>query len=69
MKVKARKTLLKYIGELANRGFINYEEFEKIKEKIGIDFGSGYPSDPLTREFLLKKKTGISSLWKKKSVL
>jgi len=27
-------------------------EIEKIKKKIGIDFGSGYPSDPVTKEFL-----------------
>ncbi|MBI2630462.1 ribonuclease HII [Candidatus Pacearchaeota archaeon] len=27
-------------------------EIEKIKEEIGIDFGSGYPSDPLTCKFL-----------------
>jgi len=29
-------------------------EIEKIKKEIGIDFGSGYPSDPLTVEFLEK---------------
>lgn len=29
-------------------------EIEKIKEKIGIDFGSGYPSDPYTIDFLKK---------------
>jgi ribonuclease HII len=27
-------------------------EIEKIKEQIGIDFGSGYPSDPNTKNFL-----------------
>ena len=27
-------------------------EIEKIKEKIGVDFGSGYPNDPLTCKFL-----------------
>ena len=27
-------------------------EIEKIKESLGIDFGSGYPSDPKTMEFL-----------------
>ena len=32
--MKARKTLLRYIGELANRGFINAEEFKKIEERI-----------------------------------
>jgi ribonuclease HII len=29
-------------------------EIDKIKESIGIDFGSGYPSDPQTIEFLEK---------------
>lgn len=29
-------------------------EIEKIKREIGIDFGSGYPSDPLTQAFLAK---------------
>jgi ribonuclease HII len=29
-------------------------EIEKIKEQIGIDFGSGYPSDPNTIAFLEK---------------
>lgn len=27
-------------------------EIEKIKKQIDIDFGSGYPSDPTTKEFL-----------------
>jgi len=27
-------------------------EIEKIKKKIGVDFGSGYPADPLTCKFL-----------------
>lgn len=29
-------------------------EIEKIKKEIGINFGSGYPSDPFTVEFLKK---------------
>ena len=29
-------------------------EIEKIKERIGINFGSGYPSDETTKEFLKK---------------
>lgn len=32
-------------------------EIEKLKEKFGIDFGSGYPSDPVTVEFLKKNAT------------
>jgi len=28
------------------------EEIEKLKQKIGMDFGSGYPHDPKTIEFL-----------------
>lgn len=30
------------------------KEIEKIKKDIGIDFGSGYPSDPLTAAFVEK---------------
>jgi ribonuclease HII len=30
------------------------KELEKIKKKLKIDFGSGYPSDPRTKEFLEK---------------
>jgi len=30
------------------------EQIEKLKEQIGIDFGSGYPSDPNTIAFLEK---------------
>ncbi len=29
-------------------------EIEKIKKKVGVNFGSGYPSDPLTQKFLEK---------------
>jgi ribonuclease HII len=29
-------------------------EIRKLKAKHGVDFGSGYPSDPLTMEFTLK---------------
>lgn len=38
--MKARKTYIKYIGELANRGFLNGEDFEKIKEKINNSYDS-----------------------------
>ncbi|MGB9749148.1 MAG: ribonuclease HII [Candidatus Woesearchaeota archaeon] len=31
---------------------VREQEIEKIKNKYKVDFGSGYPSDPLTREFL-----------------
>ncbi|MGV8171737.1 MAG: ribonuclease HII [Candidatus Woesearchaeota archaeon] len=30
------------------------KELEKIKKKLKIDFGSGYPSDPKTKEFVEK---------------
>lgn len=30
------------------------EEISKIKKELGIDFGSGYPSDPITRDFIKK---------------
>ena len=30
------------------------EEVEKIKKQIGINFGSGYPADPISKEFLKK---------------
>lgn len=33
---------------------IRDNEIEKIKKKYKIDFGSGYPSDPFTRQFLEK---------------
>ncbi|MEM3405779.1 MAG: ribonuclease HII [Candidatus Pacearchaeota archaeon] len=40
------------------------KEIEKIKKHVGIDFGSGYPSDPITCKFLQEhfqkyKKDGI----------
>ena len=28
------------------------EEIKKLKEKLGVDFGSGYASDPNTRKFI-----------------
>ena len=42
-------------------------EIEKLKKSIGIDFGSGYPSDPKTVEFLEKNyaKKEYSDLFRK----
>ena len=37
-------------------------EIEKIKEEIGVDFGSGYPSDVRTITFIegwVKEKRGL----------
>ncbi len=33
---------------------------ERLQKEIGYDFGSGYPSDPKTREFLLRVLNGLS---------
>ncbi len=44
---------------------IRDNEIEKIKEKIGIDFGSGYPSDPLTVEFLKKNYRKYPEIFRK----
>jgi len=41
------------------------EEIEKLKNKIGIDFGSGYPSDPKTVEFLKKNWDKYPSIFRK----
>ena len=30
------------------------KEITKLKQKLGIDFGSGYPADPKTKDFLAK---------------
>jgi ribonuclease HII len=40
-------------------------EIEKIKSKIGIDFGSGYPSDPKTKEFLEKNYKKYPEIFRK----
>lgn len=38
---------------------------EKMKTEIGIDFGSGYPSDPKTREFVEKYHDKYPELFRK----
>ena len=32
--MKERQTILKYLGEMANMGFIHAEEYDKIKQRI-----------------------------------
>jgi ribonuclease HII len=44
---------------------IRDNEIEKIKSKIGIDFGSGYMSDPKTAEFLKENYEKFSYLFRK----
>ncbi len=41
------------------------EEIERIKEMIGEDFGSGYMSDPKTKEFLEKNWSKFSAIFRK----
>ncbi|MEK6942939.1 MAG: ribonuclease HII [Nanoarchaeota archaeon] len=40
-------------------------EIEKIKKQIGIDFGSGYMSDPKTSEFLKKHHNKFPEIFRK----
>jgi len=40
-------------------------EIEKIKKQIKIDFGSGYPSDPRTQEFLEKNHSKYQKIFRK----
>lgn len=40
-------------------------EIEKIKKKIGIDFGSGYPSDPITQKFLKENYNNYPHIFRK----
>ncbi|MBD3354817.1 ribonuclease HII [Candidatus Woesearchaeota archaeon] len=40
-------------------------EIKKIKEKIGIEFGSGYPSDPRTVKFLNENWDKYPSIFRK----
>lgn len=41
------------------------KEIQKIKDQIGIDFGSGYPSDPVTKEFLEKNYNKFPEIFRK----
>ena len=41
------------------------KEIENIKKQIGIDFGSGYPSDPKTAEFLKKNFEKFPDIFRK----
>ncbi len=40
-------------------------EIEKIKHKIGQNFGSGYPSDPMTQDFLKKNFKKYPEIFRK----
>jgi ribonuclease HII len=40
-------------------------EIEKLKKQIGIDFGSGYPADDVTRKFLHEHHESHASLFRK----
>ena len=41
------------------------KEIEKLKKKYSIEFGSGYPSDPLTQEFLKKNYNKYPEIFRK----
>ena len=41
------------------------KEIEKIKKKIGQDIGSGYPSDPITQEFIRKNYKKYPGIFRK----
>lgn len=40
-------------------------EIEKIKKKIGVNFGSGYPSDEVTQDFLKKNWNKYPEIFRK----
>ncbi len=66
MKVKIRaenKADRKFVHVAAASILAKVERDRRIaelREIAGLDFGSGYPSDPKTREFLLKVLDGLS---------
>jgi ribonuclease HII len=41
------------------------EEIEKLKQKIGMQFGSGYPADPITSAFLKKYYNKFPEIFRK----
>lgn len=41
------------------------KEIDKIKKKIKVDFGSGYPSDPKTTEFLINNCNKFPEIFRK----
>lgn len=41
------------------------KEIEKLKKRLGIDFGSGYPSDPKTIDFLKKNFNKYPDIFRK----
>ena len=59
MKYQIKNDGLKYLTEKYDIDFDNLiakanreREVEKIKKELGYDFGSGYPSDPKTIQFI-----------------
>jgi len=40
-------------------------EIEKIKKQVGADFGSGYPSDPITQKFLKENFNNYPDIFRK----
>lgn len=40
-------------------------EIEKIKKEIGINFGSGYPADPVTQKFLKENYNNYPDIFRK----